>query len=321
MFNPHDLAHVDASFDPDVEVSVADDDALRRLVGEGIRQRCVGLKLASRIVGMATATSAELADQDILNSLNGVMTRLHTLRQLAISAIGIKPDHPDFSVAFNVLTPIMLDAVMEEWKWGRLAAHDARALPPGLLRQVLLMAIRISPERYEVTGEPQDAGLTRRLAVMSMIPRLHGLLNLFDFCRADRDGFIQAMARQVLRTADEGARDWHRVKDPSFAARDLFLRHVEMSLGMLCEVYRREASREVSRLRAMPSLDRGVLLAHYEEIGGIDYAGLFVAHDEAMARLRETADLILEANEAAVAAATPPEHAGLDEEDADDDHE
>lgn len=70
-----------------------------------------------------------------------------------------------------------------------------------------------------------------------------------------------------------------------------------VSVGLMCEVYKAAAYRDVLRLREMPELDRSVVIAQYEHLGGMKYDHVLDGHRAAMDRMLDTANLILESRQ------------------------
>jgi len=296
MFDPAALQSLDASLDDGSTIVELDEDELRRVAEADVRRRCAALKLASRIVGIATATSAQLDDNELLRSMKDLMQRLSSLRQVGLAVIGVDKDSPDYPTVFNNVTSVMLDVITEEWKWGRVTPAKAEFLPPGVISKLLDGMIRIQPERFERDAAGVDLSTTRRLCVLGAIPKLYGLINFFDYYQAQPDAMVSRLLRGVVEQAELHAGLLAK-KAPDFAEQAILQRMHSVSVGLMCEVYKAAAYRDVARLRGMPELDRSVVIAQYEHLGGMHYTHIIEAHQAAMDRMLDTTNLILESRQ------------------------
>ncbi len=296
-FDAAALQSLGASLDDDSEIVEVDEDELRRVAGADVRRRCAGLKLASRIVGLATATSAEMDDGELLRCMTEVMQRLSALRQVGLAVVGADKDSPDFPAVFNVVTSAMLDVVTEEWKWRRVDPDKARLLPPGILAKLLDATIKMQPERFERESAGVDMATVRRLCVLELVPKLYGLINLFDYYQKTPDAMVGTLLRAVVEQAEMHASLLLSAAAPAFAEQAILQRMYGVSVGLMCEVYKASAYRDVLRLREMPELDRAVVIAQYEHLGGMKYDHILDAHRTAMDRMLDTANLILESRQ------------------------
>lgn len=296
-FDPAALQSLDASLDDDSAIVEVDADELRRVAGAEVRRRCAGLKLASRIVGLATATSAELDDEELLRSMTEVMRRLSSLRQVGLAVVGADKDSPDFPSVFNAVTSAMLDVVTEEWKWRRVDPDKSRLLPPGMIAKLLDATVKMQPERFERDSAGVDMATARRLCVLEAIPKLYGLVNLFDYYQTNPDAMVGRLLRAVVEQAEMHASLLASAAAPAFAEQAVLQRMYGVSVGLMCEVYKAAAYRDVLRLREMPELDRSVVIAQYEHLGGMKYDHVLDGHRASMDRMLDTANLILESRQ------------------------
>lgn len=291
------LQALGASLDDDSEIIEVDDDELRRIAGADVRRRCAGLKLAARIVGLATATGVEANDDEVLRCMTELMQRLTALRQVGLAVVGADRDTPDFPSVFNCVTSVMLDVVTEEWKWRRIDPERARLLSPGVLAKLLDATIKMQPERFERESAGVDMATVRRLCVLELCPKLYGLVNLFDYYQKNPDAMVGTLLRAVVEQAEMHASLLSSAAAPAFAEQAILQRMYGVSVGLMCEVYKASAYRDVSRLREMPELDRAVVIAQYEHLGGMKYDHILDAHRAAMDRMLDTANLILESRQ------------------------
>jgi hypothetical protein len=296
-FDPAALQSLDASLDDDSEVVEVEADELRRVAGAEVRRRCEGLKLASRIIGFATAASAELDDEEILNSMTEIMLRLSSLRHVGLALVGVDKDSPDFPSVFNAVTSAMLDVVTEEWKWRRIDPDKSRLLPSGLIARLLDAIIKMQPERFEHHSAGVDMATARRLCVLEAIPKLYSLVNLFDYYQTNPDAMVDRLLRAVVEQAEMHASTIASAAAPAFAKQAVLQRMYGVSVGLMCEVYKAAAYRDVLRLREMPELDRSVVIAQYEHLGGMKYDHVLDGHRAAMDRMLDTANIILESRQ------------------------
>jgi len=296
-FDPAALQSLGASLDDDNAIVEMEADEIRRVFDAEVRRRCAGLKLASRIVGLATAASAELDDDELLRQMTEIMQRLSSLRQAGLAVVRADKESPDFPSVFNAVTSAMLDVVTEEWKWRRIDPDNARLLPVGMIASLLDASVKMQPERFDRETTGVDMATARQLCVLEAIPKLYGLVNLFDYYQTNPDAMVSRLLRSVIEQAEMHANLVAYTAAPTFAEQAVLRHMYGVSAGLMCEVYKKFAYRDVLRLREMPELDRSIVVAQYEHLGGMKYDHVFDGHREAMERMLDTANLILESQQ------------------------
>jgi len=294
MFDPAVLAGVEASLGDGSEVVPAGEDELRKIAGGEVRRVCASLKLASRIVGMAAAERGAGDDAHVLRSMELMVRRLGAVRKRALALVGVTPESPDYGATFNVLTGVVLDALTEEWKWGRLG-EGAAPLPVEAIGKLLEMASSHGPV-YMPQADEGDVKTVRRLCVMEAMPKVWGLVNLFDYYQPQREAMVGKLLKAVSEQAEACAGKLTSEASPTFGVRAIVQRAYGVSAGLMCEVYKEAARRDVAALRAMPELERSVHLASLESIG-MKYDHIIERHRTVMERMLDTAHLVLEAQQ------------------------
>lgn len=293
-FDPARLASLDASLTDDSEVFELDDEELCRIAALDARRKCASLKLGARIVGMATAMGGELEDTDVLRSMTHVLQRLATLRKVGLAVVGVDKSSPDFPAVFNAVTNAMLDVVTAEWKWSMLTRNQSQPLPTSVIATLLEFAIRIQPERFDPLIAGVNLATARRLCVLESVPKLYNLVNYFDYYQAKPDAMINRLLQSVVEQAEFHTSLLSSTDSPAFAVQAILQRMYSVSVGIMCEVYKSSAYRDVARLRGMSELDRSVVIAQYEHLGGMKYSHIIDEHRVAMDRIQDTANLVTE---------------------------
>ena len=296
-FDPQALYGLDQSLDDDSSVVQVDDEEVRRISATETRRRCAGIKLASRVVGMAAAMSAELTDTELLRSLDSVMQRVAVIRQMAMGQLGIHQGTEDFVPAFNALTNAALDAVTEEWKWARLAPGSSRTLSAQVLSRLFEQAInnQMPAMMLDDYGGAPNLDLARKLCTLEALPKIWGLVNLFDYYQAaDHEGMVQRLLKAVVAAAERQAERLTPAGAVTFTRQAVLERLYGVSVGLMCEVYKHCASQDVLHLRSMTELDRSVMISQYERLGGMSYDHVIEAHSLALERVSEMSELIIE---------------------------
>ena len=296
-FDPSALHNLDISLDDDSRIVEVDEDELRRIGSAEVRRRCDGLKLAARIVGVATACSAELSDSELLQSMSQILERLSVLREVGLSVVGVDRASPDFPAAFNAVTGSMLNVVTEEWKWSRIKPDGQNLLSSDLIKKLLDTAVRCSPERFESEQAGLELSTVRKLAVLEAMPKLFGLTNMFDYFQSTPERMVERLLASVVQLAEFHAGLLTDEVASSLAARSILQRMYGVSTGLMCEVFKAEAAADVTRLRELTPEDRSFAIAQYERLGGMPYDHVLARHRQAMDRMLDTANLILESRQ------------------------
>jgi len=297
VFDPAALHNLEASLDDDSAIVEVDADELRRISSAESRRRCGSLKLAARIIGVATATSSEMDDGQVLASMQRVLERLSSLRQIALKLVEVERGSPDFPAVFNSITSTMLDAVTEEWKWGRLLGDDHRVLSASVIEKLLESVFLASPERFDAAQAGVDVSTVRRLAVLDVMPKLYGLVNMFDYFQASPQRMVERLLSSVVQLAEFHAGLMTDEPISSLVGRSVLQRMYGVSAGLMCEVFKAEAAADVARLRELQPDDRSFAIAQHERLGGMAYDHVLERHRETMDRMLDTANLILESRQ------------------------
>lgn len=289
-FDPSRLQGMDSSFDESYQLASGGSSA--RVTDAEVRGRLGALALASRIVGIATANAAEMSDSRVLASMELVFNRLHDLRTALLRVVGVQRGAQEYRLVFNVVTAVALDFITEEWKWSRLS-DEPRLLPPEVLAE---LAQRCDAFAGNDASSPVllPAHVRETLLTLRCAPKIYALINHFDYFQADHD----AMATQLLyAVAEEAGHACSLFVDPSMDAASQWqitdMMH-SLSTGLMCEVFKSCAAADVTELRSLQSHDRSVVLAQYESQKGMPFRHVLTAHRKALARMLDTANLILE---------------------------
>jgi DNA-binding phage protein len=268
-------------------------DELRRIASPQARQVCANLRLASRIVGVAVA-SAALDDASVLRAMKRLMGRLAELREEVLAKTGVDKAAPEYETVFNVATALVLDVVVEEWKWQQMSGRE-RVLPPGIYGEMIDMVSTVWPARFAGNDESEfELSFVRRLAVCGITPKLAALTNFFDFFRSDLDDMVMKLGCAVVEQAERGVQRLAE-KLPTVVQKMVVQRLYEVSAGLMCEAYKALVRRVVLRLENMAEVDRAVLLIQYDMQGGMPYDQVFDDHRDAITRMIEMADLLPQA--------------------------
>lgn len=293
VFNPVALQNLEYSLMDDAELIDIEEDELRQIAGADMRYRCASLKLASRIVGIATAIKAEVGEEGVLDSMQDVMNRLSILRECTLTELEIEKNAPDYRAVFNQVTHTALDMLSEEWKWGKLAPAKTHHLSVQEISGLLKMFKEAPLETYGSHSEEINGDTWRHLALFDMVPKLYGLLNLFDYYQSDRKAMIGRLLHAIVEQAELKASVMTGLRDPGFVHRAVLQRMYSVSAGLMCEIYKEMAAVDVSRLRDMQPLDRSIMVVRYQQTG-MKYDHIIEAHSSAMAHVLETTKVILE---------------------------
>lgn len=292
-FNPAALMGLGAGINNDCEVVTVSDDEMRRISGADVRRKCAGIKLASRIIGMASVGQDGVDDKQVVRSIEALTLRMAALRKEALVAVDVGRDSPDYKAAYNVVTDVVMDVLTEEWKWTQLGAN-VKPLPIEIIGKLLEVSAVTGPE-FIGRDEPGDLSLCRRLCILEAAPKLWSVVNLFDYFQPSRERMVETLSRAVTEQAELHARTLYTDASPTFSVKAIVQRLYSVSTGLMCEVYKDLAARDVSALRAMQDLDRSVMMIHYEQVG-MKYDHIIVRHRTVMERTLDTANMILEAH-------------------------
>ena len=278
----------------DLGEGVADTAAQVNLIADGeVRQRCASAKLAAQIVTRAYRVSADLEEGQVLTGMADVLKRLAAVRQTCLSLAGVVEDHPDYGTVFAMATSIALDTVTEEFKWRQIGGRT-KELPLTLFSRLIEAVSNKQPRLFAKPSGQLDVSVARKLATLQAMPLMMGLVNLFDYYVMDTEAMscrlVYAVAAQAEYHALQGVDGLSE-----FGQALMIQRAYGVSVGVMVEVYKASAYKDVQKLRDMQEMDRSFAIANYERIGGMSYEHVLSEHDRVMRKTYEVCELIVSA--------------------------
>lgn len=294
VFNPATLQNLDSVLTDEAAIIEVEEDELRQIANPEARRRCASLKLASRIVGMATAIKVDVGEEELLQSMQSTMARLNSLREEVLKHMGVERTSSDYRAIFNSVTHAMLDVLTEEWKWTKLVPAKAVQLEAEVVARLSQIVMQSQPESFDLPSESTPSiNAWRHLSLLEIVSRLYGLLNFFDYYQSNREAVVDCLMQAIIEQAELQAGRMTSSRDPSFVHHAILQKMYRISRDLMCEVYKEMATRDVTRLQEMQPLDRSVMILRYEQIG-MKYDHIIETHRTAMAHVLETTQVILE---------------------------
>ena len=274
---------------------VADTAVEVALIADGtVRQRCASVRLAAQIVVRAYGVSATLDDGQVLAGMSLVLKRLAIIRQACLGLVGVPSAHSDYGAVFGMATAVALDVVTEEFKWNQIGARE-KELPVGLLVR-LIEALSAKQERLFAKPVGRlDKVAARRLATLQAAPAMMGLVNLFDYYALDREAMVRRLVYAVASQAEFHAMQGVEMSD--FGQAIMVQRAYGVSTRVMVEVFKGCAYNDVMKLRDMQEMDRAILIANFERVGGMSYEHVLAEHDRVMRKTYEMCELIVSAQD------------------------
>ena len=278
----------------DLGEGVSDTSAQISLIADGeVRQRCASAKLAAQIVTRAYRVSADLDEGQVLTGMADVLKRLAAVRHACLSLAGVAEEHPDYGTVFAMATSIALDTVTEEFKWRQIGGRTTE-LPIALFTRLIEAVSSKQPRLFAKPSGQLDLSAARRLATLQAMPSMMGLVNLFDYYVIDPEAMtcrlVYAVAAQAEYHAMQGVEGMSE-----FGQALMIQRAYGVSVGVMVEVYKACAYKDVQKLRDMQEIDRSFAIANYERLGGMGYEHVLAEHDRVMRKTYEVCDLIVSA--------------------------
>lgn len=278
----------------DLGEGVSDTAAHVNLIADGeVRQRCASAKLAAQIVTRAYRVSADLDEGQVLTGMADVLKRLAAVRQTCLSLVGVVDEHPDYGTVFAMATSIALDTVTEEFKWRQIGGRT-KELPLPLFSRLIEAVSSKQPRLFAKPSGQLDLSAARKLATLQAMPVMLGLVNLFDYYVMD----VEAMSCRLVYAVAAQA-EYHALQGvdglSEFGQALMIQRAYAVSVGVMVEVYKACAYKDVQKLRDMQEIDRSFAIANYERIGGMSYEHVLSEHDRVLRKTYEVCELIVSA--------------------------
>ena len=150
------------------------------------------------------------------------------------------------------------------------------------------------PRLFAKPSGQLDPSAARKLATLQAMPSMMGLVNLFDYYVIDPEAMacrlVYAVAAQAEYHAMQGVEGMSE-----FGQALMIQRAYGVSVGVMVEVYKACAYKDVQKLRDMQEMDRSFAIANYERLGGMGYEHVLAEHDRVMRKTYEVCDLIVSA--------------------------
>lgn len=256
-----------------------------------VRQRCASAKLAAQIVVRAYHASADIQEEQVLLGMTDVLKRLAAIRQVCLALLAVDESHEDYGAVFAMATAVALDVVTEEFKWRQIGGR-VKELPIPLLSKLLEALSSKQPRLFTPSAGHLDKGAARKLATLQAMPAMMSLVNLFDYYVLDAEAMacrlVYAVASQAEYHAFQGVDGLSE-----FGQALMIQRAYGVSAGVMSEVYKACAQKDVQKLRDMQEMDRAFAIANYERMGGMNYEHVLSEHDRVMRKVYEVSDLIV----------------------------
>lgn len=279
----------------DLGAGVSDTATQVNLIADSqVRQLCASAKLAAQIVTRSYHVSSDLDDGQVLAGMTLVLKRLAAVRQTCLSLVGIEDEqHRDYGIVFAMATSIALDTVTEEFKWRQVGGRT-KELPLTLFSRLIEAVSSKQPLLFAKPSGHFDVSSARKLATLQAMPVMLGLVNLFDYYVMDTDAFSCRLVYAVSSQAE-----YHALQGvdglSEFGRAMMIQRAYGVSVGVMAEVYKSCAYKDVQKLRDMQEIDRSFAIANYERIGGMSYEHVLAEHDRVMRKTYEVCELIVSA--------------------------
>lgn len=278
----------------DLGEGVSDTTAEVSLIADGeVRQRCASAKLAAQIVARAYHVSADLGEGQVLSGMADVLKRLAAVRMACLTLTGVNEDHPDYGTVFAMATGIALDTVTEEFKWRQIGGRTVE-LPIPMFSRLIEAVSSKQPRLFAKHSGHLDTSAARKLATLQAAPAMMSLVNLFDYYVMDTEAMV---ARLVFAVAAQA--EYHALQGTEglseFGQALMIQRAYGVSVGVMAEVFKASAYKDVAKLRDMQEIDRSFAIADYERLGGMGYEHILAEHNRVMRKTYEVCDLIVSA--------------------------
>lgn len=272
---------------------IVDDDFIDGIGDDELKVKCASLKLAGRIVGAASTLDKNLDDETLIEKISEMMERIALLRTVALDVLGTQRNKPGYPQIFNAMTTLMIDIVTEEWKWQQLGRTER--FSSSVVSAIFQEAIAVY-ERQEIVSASSDFKLTWKLAVLKSSTTLHSLPNIFDYFQAEVGKMVGILVAQVSSEVNKYLPRLVSKRTGIEVQLTVIDRLFEVSTGLLCEIYKAQAKKDIERLRRMPELDRSLLIAQYESSGSMKYDHILEMHREGMVKIMETANALYQSS-------------------------
>lgn len=294
-FDPS-LMQVTRLADADLGVAVADTVSEINLIADGeVRQRCASAKLAAQIVSRAYRVSADLEEGQVLTGMADVLKRLSAVRQACLSLVGVQEDHQDYGAVFAMATSVALETVTEEFKWRQIGGRT-KELSLSLFTRLMEAMSSRQPRLFAKPSGHLDKSAARKLATLQATPAMMGLVNLFNYYAIDGEAMacrlVYAVASQAEYHALQGMEGLSE-----FGEAMMIQRAYNVSAGVMTEVFKACAYKDVAKLRDMQDIDRAFAIENFERLGGMSYEHVLTEHDRVMRKTYEVCDLIVSAQQ------------------------
>lgn len=276
-FDPVLLFNSMASFEEE-SVYVLDELAQIRATEENMR-RCFSLRIASRIVSLVIMKGDVTSENNFINAMDSLTKRFSTLFNSAYEFIKIESATDDHLYVVQMMNNAIIDLMTNEAKLevSGQGINETRLNEKDLgdLLRSILISQKLDFISFLPTGEvgfQQDSPLlssdqVRRASLLSAVVKFNALGNIFDYFQHDFNDVVRYLLNEVMTSTEKQIKLVGGMNTEVPVSYAMVADYYSNNVGLLCEVYKKIARNDVSKLKAMSDIDKAVNVSHYRNVG------------------------------------------------------
>lgn len=286
-FNPARLELLASELGDDSESVRIDEDAVKRIQSPELQRRLASIKMASRLVAIATATgslSKGITNESLINASRDFSDRIAYYMEMGMNALGVEKTDREYASARLSMSRIAVDWAFTEWQWASVFDRPIFPLTPTLLPSLLQAAAQHMPERYTPSDDDElTLAMAKRIALLSCSVPLCAAHNYYDFFHKSPNDLLRIGLSAIAREAEGMLVRINCMRETDYMQRALIQRCYNTSCGLFIESHKHVAALVDTEIMQLSPDDQAAQALFWEGIGGMSFDRVLIQHKQAMA--------------------------------------
>jgi hypothetical protein len=302
-FDPTLLFNSDVSFD-EKSSYVLDELSQIRAQEENMR-RCFSLRIASRIVSIVQIKGAISNENNFIVAMDKLTKRFAILFDSAYDFLDLDPTQDDFIYVLQMMNNAIIDLMMNEYFSTIAGLTDDEFLLKEKDLADFLKSILISQNKEFVSFRPDgeisyltnspllSSDQVRRISLLNATVKFHALGNIFNYFQNDYNIVVRFLLNEIMEVTENQIKKIAMTNGSIPISYAMVADYYGNNIGLMCEVYKNQAKKDVLKIKRMGEIERNVLITAYE-IEGMNYTHIGEEYRKASKQVTDHIEFLMD---------------------------